>query len=166
MKKESCSEEDILSGNIVRVLLGSLRPGRLLASRRDPWVWAMVFAGAVGLFWSPKGNAPQPSFILLAALIEETAFRACLQDCAEAWFKERRAGEGFLRSGLLSVLPSRGNLAVSVLFAASHIFAQSPLMAALTFVPSLGLGILWTRHRSLWLCSLVHAWYNFLFWYC
>ena len=166
MERHSGSDENILSGNVVRVLLGSLRPGRMLASLRDPWVWGLALAGAAGLLWPPRGNAPQLSFILLAALIEETAFRACLQDCAEAWLKERRAGEGFRRSCFLSALPTGGNLAVSVLFAASHAFAHSPLMAALTFAPSLGLGILWTRHRSLWLCTLVHAWYNFLFWHC
>ena len=41
---------------------------------------------------------------------------------------------------------------------------RSQLMAALTFFPSIGIGILWSRHRSLWLCFAVHAWYNMLFW--
>ena len=39
----------------------------------------------------------------------------------------------------------------------------TPLMAALTFFPSLAFGALWTRHRSLWLCAAVHFWYNLLF---
>ena len=54
-------------------------------------------------------------------------------------------------------------LLASALFALSHLPTHTPLMAALTFFPSLTFGALWTRHRSLWLCAAVHFWYNLLF---
>ncbi len=63
-----------------------------------------------------------------------------------------------------AVPPTAANIAVSALFALAHAFTQAPVMAALTFIPSIGLGILWSRHRSLWLCAGMHAWFNFLFW--
>ena len=56
-----------------------------------------------------------------------------------------------------------GMLLTSALFALSHLPTHTPLMAALTFFPSLAFGALWTRHRSLWLCAAVHFWYNLLF---
>ena len=154
--------ENILTDSLPSVLRGALRPSRFLHAFRDPWTWLLILAGGVGLLWSPQGAAPALAFQILAAFSEETAFRALLQNYAEAWWQEkRREKEG----SLLLTLVTPGNLAVSVLFAATHAFAQSPLMAALTFIPSLGLGLLWSRHRSLLACTALHAWYNMLFWW-
>jgi len=155
--------ENILTDSLSSVLRGALCPSRLLHAFRDLWTWLLILAGGFGLLWTPQGEAPALGFQLVAALSEETAFRALLQNYAEAWW-EKRSEKG--REGcFLLTLVTPGNLAVSVLFAAAHAFAQSPLMAALTFIPSLGLGLLWSRHRSLLACAALHAWYNMLFWW-
>ena len=161
MKRASGPFENILSESLAKVLIGAMRPGRLFCVFRDLWTWGLILAGGIGLLWSPNGQAPSFGYLLFAALVEETTFRALLQNYAEAWWAERRASP----SGWLWKILTPGNLAVSVLFALCHAFTQSPLMAALTFFPSIGIGILWSRHRSLWLCFAVHAWYNMLFWY-
>ena len=156
--------ENILTDSLPSVLRGALRPSRFLHAFRDPWTWLLILAGGFGLLWSPQGAEPALAFQILAAFSEETAFRALLQNYAEAWWEEKRSEKG-RECGLLLMLVTPGNLAVSVLFAATHAFAQSPLMAALTFIPSLGLGLLWSRHRSLLACTALHAWYNMLFWW-
>ncbi|MBR5883067.1 MAG: CPBP family intramembrane metalloprotease [Mailhella sp.] len=135
---------------------------------RDPWLWGLFLAGVIGLFFSPQSAGLSLPALLMAALLEEAAFRALLQNYAEAWLAQKKKGEAnekkCPRHYLLSIV-TPGNLAVSLLFAVVHALTQSPLMAALTFFPSLAMGILWTRHRSLWLCTGLHAWYNALFWW-
>ena len=165
MNTPSAPSADILSDSLLRVLRSSLECQRVLASMRDPWLWGLFFAGAIGLFFSPQSAGLSLSALLMAALLEEAAFRALLQNFAEAWLtqKEKRKPQGKKDSLLTVVTP--GNLAVSLLFAVVHALTQSPIMAALTFFPSLAMGILWTRHRSLWLCTGLHAWYNALFWW-
>ena len=165
MNTPSAPSADILSDSLLRVLRSSLECQRVLASVRDPWLWGLFFAGAIGLFFSPQSAGLSLPALLMAALLEEAAFRALLQNFAEAWLtqKEKRKPQGKKDSLLTVVTP--GNLAVSLLFAVVHALTQSPIMAALTFFPSLAMGILWTRHRSLWLCTGLHAWYNALFWW-
>ena len=165
MNTPSAPSADILSDSLLRVLRSSLECQRVLASVRDPWLWGLFFAGAIGLFFSPQSAGLSLPALLMAALLEEAAFRALLQNFAEAWQtqKEKRKPQGKKDSLLTVVTP--GNLAVSLLFAVVHALTQSPIMAALTFFPSLAMGILWTRHRSLWLCTGLHAWYNALFWW-
>ena len=165
MNTSSAPSADILSDSLLRVLRSSLECQRVLASMRDPWLWGLFFAGAIGLFFSPQSAGLSLPSLLMAALLEEAAFRALLQNFAEAWLtqKEKRKPQGKKDSLLTVVTP--GNLAVSLLFAVVHALTQSPVMAALTFFPSLAMGILWTRHRSLWLCTGLHAWYNALFWW-
>ena len=164
----SAPSEDILSDSLLRVLLSSLGCRRVLASMRDPWLWGLFLAGVIGLFLSPQSAGLSLPALLMAALLEEAAFRALLQNYAEAWLAQKKKGEAnekkCPRHYLLSIV-TPGNLAVSLLFAVVHALTQSPLMAALTFFPSLAMGILWTRHRSLWLCTGLHAWYNALFWW-
>ncbi len=168
MNTPSAPSEDILSDSLLRVLLSSLGCRRVLASIRDPWLWGLFLAGAVGLFFSPRSAGLSLPALLMAALLEEAAFRALLQNYAEAWLAQKKKGEASsmkLSLCRLRNIVTPGNLAVSLLFAAIHSLTQSPFMAALTFFPSLAMGILWTRHRSLWLCTALHAWYNALFWW-
>lgn len=128
----------------------SLSIGRFTGSFRDRLVWLAVLLGGIGLLF-PAGNMPPLWRLASAALTEELAYRALLQRQLEqcvpgAW--------GPFTGGMLLA---------SALFALSHLPTHSPLMAALTFFPSLVFGSLWTRHRSLWLCAAVHFWYNLLF---
>ena len=167
MNTPSAPSEDILSDSLLRVLLSSLGCRRVLASMRDPWLWGLFLAGVIGLFFSPQSACPSLSALLMAALLEEAAFRALLQNYAEAWLAQKKKAAGGKKHSpcRLRSIVTPGNLAVSLLFAAVHALTQSPFMAALTFFPSLAMGILWTRHRSLWLCAGLHAWYNTLFWW-
>ena len=115
-----------------------LVPGSVgLAGLPDRGHWAVV----------PGGRHAPP----VAAVTEELAYRALLQRQLEQCVP----GKWGLFTG--------GMLMTSALFALSHLPTHTPLMAALTFFPSLAFGALWTRHRSLWLCAAVHFWYNLLF---
>ena len=82
--------ENILTDSLPSVLLGALHPSRLLYAFRDPWTWLLILAGGFGLLWSPQGADPALAFQILAAFSEETAFRALLQNYAEAWWEEKR----------------------------------------------------------------------------
>lgn len=128
----------------------SLEGDRFTRALRDRWTWAALALGCVGLPFAP-GPMPPPWRLALAALTEELAYRALMQEQLEEMTPSRR--------GLFTV----GNGLASGIFALSHLPTHSPLMACLTFFPSLVFGALWTRHRSLWLCAAVHAWYNLLF---
>lgn len=131
-------------------LRAALDAGRFAAAFRDRWVWAALALGAVGLPFSP---GPMPPFwrLILTAVTEEIAYRALLQEQLEQMLPGRR--------GSLTA----GTLIASGIFALSHLPTHTPIMACLTFFPSLAFGALWTRHRSLWLCAAVHCWYNMAF---
>lgn len=128
----------------------SLGRGRFVGSFRDRWVWLAFLLGGIGLLF-PSGGLPPLWRLAFAAMTEELAYRALLQRQLEQCVP----GKWGLFTG--------GMLLTSALFALSHLPTHTPLMAALTFFPSLAFGALWTRHRSLWLCAAVHFWYNLLF---
>ena len=136
---------DIWSG-----LGAALAPGRCARAFCDRRVWAAVALGLAGLPFSP-GAMPPFWRLALTALTEETAYRALLQDQLEQMLPGRR--------GPLTT----GALIASAIFALSHLPTHTPLMACLTFLPSLVFGALWTRHRSIWLCAAMHCWYNVAF---
>lgn len=56
------------------------------------------------------------------------------------------------------------NIAASAVFVAAHFYVQVSLLAAAVFVPSLVLGFVWQRRRSLVLCVMLHSAFN-LIWY-
>ncbi|WP_279062298.1 JDVT-CTERM system glutamic-type intramembrane protease [Bilophila wadsworthia] len=133
-----------------REIRESLDIGRFVGSFRDRWVWLAFLLGGIGLLF-PSGGLPPLWRLAFAAMTEELAYRALLQRQLEQCVP----GKWGLFTG--------GMLLTSALFALSHLPTHTPLMAALTFFPSLAFGALWTRHRSLWLCAAVHFWYNLLF---
>ena len=133
-----------------REIRESLDIGRFAGSFRDRWVWLAFLLGGIGLLF-PSGGLPPVWRLAFAAMTEELAYRALLQRQLEQCVP----GKWGLFTG--------GMLLTSALFALSHLPTHMPLMAALTFFPSLAFGALWTRHRSLWLCAAVHFWYNLLF---
>ena len=129
---------------------GSLDRRRFFGSFRDRWVWLAFLIGGIGLLF-PAGGIPPLWRLAFAAVTEELAYRALLQRQLEQCVP----GKWGLFTG--------GMLMASALFALSHLPTHTPLMAALTFFPSLAFGALWTRHRSLWRCAAVQFWYNILF---
>ena len=139
-------------------VLGSLRPERLRRAWRDGWTGLAFALGLAGLCFDP-GVAPPLWRVAFTALTEELTYRVLLQSQLE------RLVPGELRLSCARHTLSRGGLLASVLFALSHLAAQPPLMALLTFFPSVAFAVLWTRHRSLWLCAGLHFWYNGLFFY-
>lgn len=131
-------------------MLQILSPYRFLNAFKDKWTWIAVAAGSVGFLFA-SGPMPPVWRLLFSAFTEELAFRALLQETIEEQWP--------LQLGILTF----GNGIASFLFALSHLFTQSVSQAFLTFFPSLLLGVLWSRHRSLLLCWGIHILYNVLF---
>ena len=133
-----------------RGIRDSLGAGRFARAFGDGWVWLAILLGAVGV---PFQGGPMPPVWRLAsvAITEELAYRVLLQQQLEQCVTGRRGPF------------SAGGLLASAVFALSHLPTHTPLMALLTFFPSLAFGALWTRHRSLWLCAALHFWYNLIF---
>ena len=80
-------------------------------------------------------------------------------------FAEELTWRAIMQNELARLLPGKGpltraNLITSLAFAAAHMLAAPKLMSLLTFFPSLCFGALWSQFRSLWLCCLLHLWYN------
>lgn len=124
-----------------------LRP--LLHGLRDGATLLAFLLGGIALI-IPARTMPSLWHLVIAALTEELTFRTMLQSQLERCIPRQWGSV------------SAGMLITSALFALSHMFTQPAGLAILTFFPSLVFGILWTRHRSLWLCALVHFWYNLL----
>ena len=115
-----------------------------------PGFWLALLLGVAGLPFQ-GGVMPPPWRLASVAITEELAYRVLLQQQLEQMMKGRR--------GLFTA----GCLLASVVFALSHLPTHPPIMAGLTFFPSLAFGAIWTRHRSLWLCAVLHFWYNLAF---
>lgn len=85
-------------------------------------------------------------------VVEEIVFRGWLLD----WW-----GRAFGRRQVWIL--TLANLATSVLFAATHLLTRDSITAVGVFVPSLVLGLLYERTRSLAWCIVVHALWNAAF---
>ena len=118
------------------------------------WVWLAFLLGGIGLLF-PSGGLPPLWRLAFAAMTEEFGASA---PCSSVSLSDACLANGGCFTG--------GMLLTSALFALSHLPTHTPLMAALTFFPSLAFrGPSGTRHRSLWLCAAVHFWYNLLFFF-
>ena len=133
-----------------RNIRDSLGARRFVRAFGDGWVWLAFLLGVVGLPFQ-EGTMPPLWRLASVALTEELAYRVLLQQQLEQMMKGRW--------GVFTA----GCLLASAVFALSHLPTHTPLMAGLTFFPSLAFGALWTRHRSLWLCAALHFWYNLAF---
>jgi membrane protease YdiL (CAAX protease family) len=80
-------------------------------------------------------------FLFLAPLLEEVVFRGGLQ-------------EALIRR---SVGPWTANIATSLVFVAAHLVGHTDRASLAVFPPSLLLGALYQRNRSVALCALLHA---------
>lgn len=143
-----------------------LRPIR--TGLRDAFVPILFGCGFVGFALGPDSGfaGVTLSALALKALIEETVFRALLQNQIErllpTWPATVRQSR-FSSCTLTYISP--GNTLVSLLFAIAHLPTQPVLAAFSTFVPALAFGLVWTRTRSLWLCAMLHLWYNIAYWH-
>jgi membrane protease YdiL (CAAX protease family) len=125
-------------------------PRRFLAGLADPVFLGLAALGLAAWLLPRPAAALSPGVLLLKAGIEEAVFRAGLQETVARVLPARR--------GPLTL----ANLLASAAFALAHLAGHPPLWAGLVFVPSLGFGLAWDRHRSLLLCILLHFLYNFL----
>ncbi|NJB68002.1 hypothetical protein GGQ74_001675 [Desulfobaculum xiamenense] len=123
---------------------------RLRLALTTPFFWVLVVLGAPALLYSPGVDVALWS-LPLRAFVEEFLFRGVVQDALERRFA--------LRIGIVT----GANLFVSLLFALAHLPTHPPLWAALTFLPSLAFGALWSRHRSVTACAFLHVAYNVMF---
>ena len=137
----------------------------ILAVLAAPFVWAILFwvfdmPLARRLFEADVWGLSDSAFlklllfaVLIYPLLEEIVFRGALQGL----LMERLSGKRLPHwlGGL-----SLANLITSLVFAAMHLFNQSPLWAALIFVPSLVFG--WAREATGGLLApvLLHMFYN------
>lgn len=87
--------------------------------------------------------------LVLYPLLEELIFRWGLL----GWLDDR----GVLKSKLIT------NVIVSALFSAAHLAFSGLVHALLVFFPSMALGFIWQRHRSLGLCIAMHSLLNLFF---
>jgi len=137
----------------------------ILAVLAGPFVWAILFwvfdmPLARRLFETDARGLSDGAFlkillfaVLIYPLLEEIVFRGALQ----GFLMERLSGKRLPHwlGGL-----SLANLITSLVFAAMHLFNQSPLWAALIFIPSLVFG--WAREATGGLLApvLLHMFYN------
>jgi hypothetical protein len=128
---------------------------RFLAGLTDPAFLGLAALGLIAWLLPRPAFHLTPGLLLLKAAVEETAFRAGLQDILASVLHTRQ--------GLASI--TRANLLTSVMFSLVHLGSHPPLWAGLVFFPSLGFGLLWDRNRSLLLCILLHFLYNLLLFY-
>jgi len=130
---------------------------------RDHLFWMALLAGPgvwlILYFWFPThprqndGLDPWWTLLLLAGLyplLEEWLFRGLLQPQLLTYRP--------LRTRLLGL--SNANLLTSLLFAAAHLFVQSPLWAAAVIVPSLIFGAFRDRYQSVVPAIILHSFYN------
>ena len=121
---------------------------------RDIHLHALLLAGFGAWLLPPPVQSLPVFWIVAKALAEELAFRWGLQEVLERRWSGRDLGPF-----------SAANWVTSILFAALHLIAHPPLWAAATLLPSLAFGHIWTRHRQLVPCVLLHVVYNLLYFY-
>jgi membrane protease YdiL (CAAX protease family) len=95
--------------------------------------------------------------LLLAALLEEVIFRAGLQEALLRRMQALTPAPRWL--GL-----SAANLLTALLFAAAHAWLRSLWLGLASLAPALLLGWLYERRRNVWLCVLLHAAFNTIWW--
>lgn len=125
---------------------------------RDGYVLAAALLGLVGLLFPVQSTPPSLWKIALLAAAEENIFRCGLQD----WLEQRLLSRSHPAvTGPISL----ANIVASLAFCLAHL-PFSPLLHSLSvFFPSLILGILWSRHKSLFLCAGVHCYYNAVYYH-
>ncbi len=86
--------------------------------------------------------------LAIAPVVEEIVFRAGLHEwLLRAW----------VTKGALAPI---ANALTALAFAGFHFAAHADLLAALTVVPALVIGVVYQRHRQLLPCIALHAFFN------
>ncbi len=126
----------------------------------DPQLRVAILAGPVLagpaclLLGSPQLPSVTPLFLVLFLLaypvLEESAFRGCLQTGLRRFGPMRRQWLGV----------SVACLSTAVVFSLAHLPLGGLALAALIVLPGLVLGYFRERHDSLLSPILLHAWYN------
>ena len=113
------------------------------------------------LFIFAKTGQPTPptvklflSIVIVTPVMEELIFRGFIQ----GWMLE----SGKLRKSLIGPVTA-ANMAVSVIFAATHLYTHTPLWAMLVFFPSLLLGLARERAGNVYPSIILHSFYNMVY---
>jgi membrane protease YdiL (CAAX protease family) len=93
-------------------------------------------------------SAPLAVLLLAAPVLEETVFRAGLQETLLRHLSPGTAGA------------AAANALTALVFMAAHLALRPGLLSALTAVPALALGALYQRRRRLVPCIALHALFN------
>lgn len=121
----------------------------LLAAAAAVPAWLLLATQFGAAMAAPATLRGWLAFVLLRPLLEELVFRGIVQGELLRWTRGRMAGP-----------LTRANLATTVLFVAAHLLAQPPAWALAVAAPSLVLGHVRDRLRSVWPAVVLHAIYN------
>jgi hypothetical protein len=128
-------------------------PQFALAALAAPAVWLALYAASQAPLNPAWVLADPLRFASLAVgwpLVEELAFRGAIQPRLARTLWGARENWGI----------TTANVATSVLFAAAHLAAHAPALAAATFAPSLVFGYFRDRYGSVVPGALLHILYN------
>ncbi|MFZ4478795.1 MAG: CPBP family intramembrane glutamic endopeptidase [Rhodoferax sp.] len=101
-------------------------------------------------------NLQQALWMLVCApVIEEVVFRRILQKNLGDFLSQRFSQHS---AAVCAALIS------AVVFALCHGYRVGPQWMVLWLVPGLALAEIWRRERSVWICILVHAYFNGSIW--
>jgi membrane protease YdiL (CAAX protease family) len=118
-----------------------------------PAVWLALYAAAqspADPSWALADPLRFASLVIAWPLLEEFVFRGAIQPrlARTAWGARENWGI------------TTANVGTSVLFAAAHLAAQAPALAAATFFPSLVFGYFRDRYASIAPGAALHMFYN------
>ncbi len=144
-----------------------------------PFPYVAFACGFIGFFFQPQTIPYSPLLFFALAFTEELTWRCLLQhqgECSRKNVSQPKSSkttqhknktnsntQRFLKLQKIHITSS--NILFSLCFALTHVLFSPSFFSLLTFFPSLIFGIVWTRTQSLWLCTLIHFWYNYAFFY-
>jgi len=118
-----------------------------------PFFWLLLYMAArpsTVWVWPVQRPAAFLLPVMVYPVLEEAAFRGCLQGLLSAKNWGRVAWHGF----------SRANLVTSFIFVACHFFYHPPVWAAAVFGPSLLFGYFRDRYSAIAPSIVLHIFYN------
>jgi len=154
---EGTTMEHLMRDSLVKDLAQGLKTQgtRTAQGLTDPRLYGLLLLGGIAWLLPRPLSSLSLGWLLGKALFEEFIFRFVLQETLSRVLRTR-----------FSIGPvGLSNILASAAFSGVHFLHHSPIMAGLTFFPSLVFGYVWDRHGSLALCGLVHFFYNFCLFY-
>ena len=127
----------------------------------EPWFWLSLAAGLlvwVSLWWLGVAMTTSLNLSLLTFVLSVLVYPVLEEIVFRGWLQEWLLTFPVMQASKLGFTVANG--VTSGIFAAFHLFSQSPLWAASILFPSLVFGWLRDRYDSLLPGVLVHMFYN------